>query len=90
MGLSINQKKTECMVISKSHVIPICNIFLDNIQIKQVNRFVYLGSLITSDGKCDEEIKRRIGMAKDAFNKMDKILKSHSKAEFFTATSYPC
>ena len=78
MGLSINPKKTECMVISKSHVIPVCNIFLDNIQIKQVNRFVYLGSLITSDGKCDEEIKRRIGMAKDAFNKMDKILKSHS------------
>jgi hypothetical protein len=61
------------MVISKSHVTPVCNIFLDNAQIKQVSRFVYLGSLITSDGKCDEEIKRRIGMAKDAFNKMNKI-----------------
>eukprot|EP00795_Rhopilema_esculentum_P000950 gene950-biopygen7395 len=33
------------------------------------------GSVITDDGKCDSEIKRRKGMAKDAFQKLGKILK---------------
>eukprot|EP00795_Rhopilema_esculentum_P010625 gene10625-biopygen13131 len=33
------------------------------------------GSVITDDAKCDSEIKRRIGMAKDAFQKLGKILK---------------
>ena len=43
-----------------------CNVNLDrvhNTKIKQVNWFSYLGSLITSDGKCDREMKRRIEMS---------------------------
>ena len=39
-----------------------------------VSCFNYLGSWITSDGRCDEDIKRRLGMAKDAFMKMKNIL----------------
>ncbi|XP_042870688.1 uncharacterized protein LOC122252328 [Penaeus japonicus] len=52
----------------------------DNLQelldkMQQVEKFNYLGSLITDDGKCDREIKKRTGMAKDAFQKLGKILK---------------
>ena len=37
------------------------------LSIKQVTRFNYLGFTITSDGRCDEEIKKRIALSKQAF-----------------------
>ena len=37
-----------------------------------VNSFVYLGSVFTSDGRCEKEIKGRIGIAKTAFTSMSK------------------
>ena len=45
--------------------------------IKQVQKFNYLGSVITSDGRCDTEIKKRIGMAKDTFQELEKVLRNH-------------
>ena len=48
---------------------------IDQIKIKQVNTFNYLGSLITDDGKCDSKIKKRIGMSKEAFQKLSTVLK---------------
>ena len=69
-GLSINCKKTECMVISKEKTAKKCKISIGDTIIKQVERFNYLGSMITADGKCDLEIRKRIGMAKDAFAKL--------------------
>ena len=35
---------------------------------------VYLGYMATEDGKYDQEIKRRIGIARTAFESMAKIL----------------
>ena len=75
-GLSINIKKTQCMVISKSKITPTCHIHINNETIKQVEKFKYLGSTITSDGRNDAEIKIRIGMAQDAFQKMEKVIKN--------------
>ena len=49
MGLELNAKKTECMVISKKGQIPTCNIRCKGENIKQSNQFKYLGFLITSD-----------------------------------------
>ena len=37
--------------------------------VEQVTKFKYLSSLIQSDGRCEGEIKARIGMAKDIFGK---------------------
>ena len=67
---------TQCMVISKSKITPTCHIHINNETIKQVEKFKYLGSTITSDGRNDAEIKIRIGMAKDAFQKMEKVIKN--------------
>ena len=75
-GLSISIKKTQCMVISKSKITPTCHIHINNETIKQVDKLKYLGSTITSDGRNDADIKTRIGMAKDAFQKMDKVIKN--------------
>ena len=48
------------------------------ILVKQNQQFQYLGSWVTSDGKSDKEIRHRIGMAKTAYRKMERILASHS------------
>ena len=62
------------MTISKKSVSPKCNLDIDGIKIKQVEKFEYLGSLVTSDAKSDQEIKRRIGIAKTAFKGMSNVL----------------
>ena len=75
IGLSINIKKTESMVISKRKIRPRCNLNIEGNNIKQVEKFNYLGRLITDDSKCDTLIRRRIGIAKETFHKMQSILK---------------
>ena len=75
-GLEINQKKSVAQVISKKKEIPKCPIKVDGAIIKQVDTFVYLGSFITSNGKSDKEILRRIRIAKTAFQSMASILTS--------------
>jgi len=56
------------MVISKKAVIPQCNIACKGERTRQVNTFKYLGCTITPDGKCDTEIKKRIGQSKATNN----------------------
>ena len=53
---------------------PACNIVMNGTVLKQVNKFNYLGSLITSDGRCINEIKRRMAQAKASFQNMKSIL----------------
>lgn len=73
-GLTINVEKTEILVISKKAQVPICNVRVNGEIVKQVRRCCYLGSSITEDGRCNEEIKRRICEAKKVFQKMRNIL----------------
>ena len=72
-GLYINCKKTECMVVCKRER-PRCRLKIGEFEIKQVGKYNYLGSIITEDGTCDTEIRRRIGIAKEAFQKLSDIL----------------
>ena len=66
-GLTINHKKTEYMVVSKRES-SVCALKIGDNTIKHdIQKFNYLGSLLTENGKCDEEIKKRIGMAKMLF-----------------------
>lgn len=50
--LSINCKKTKCMVISRSEPPPACTLTIRDTSIEQVDSFNYLGSIVTSDGRC--------------------------------------
>ena len=50
------------MVISKASKVK-CSITLNNMALEQVNRYKFLGSWITEDARCEEELKARIGMA---------------------------
>ena len=43
------------------------DILFDKSVLEQVSHYKYLGSWITEDGRCEEEIRTRIGIAKAAF-----------------------
>ena len=73
-GLRLNIKKTEVMVVSKQPNPPRCNITINNETLKQVEQFKYLGSILTQDSRCNQEIKTRIAIAKQAFSKMKNFL----------------
>ena len=43
---------------------------------REVDRFKYLASVLTRDGNCTREIKMRIVIAKEAFNRKTSLLTS--------------
>ena len=74
-GLEMNTKKTKTMVVRRdpndgSSV----NIKVDGVTLEQVESYQYLGQIITEDGRCEKEIRRRIGIAKTNFLKMKDVL----------------
>jgi len=75
-GMEINVKKTKTMVINKTGNVP-CSITVNNTALEQASQYKYLGSWITEDGKCEMDIKTRIGMAKDAFWKHTELLRGN-------------
>jgi hypothetical protein len=44
-------------------------VIYERAELKNVEYFYYLGSMITNDARCTCEVKSRIAMAKAAFNK---------------------
>ena len=66
-GMEMNVEKTKVMRISRQPF-PV-KITIDQKQLENVEYFKYLGSILTSDGRCTCVIKCRIAMAKAAFNK---------------------
>src|SRR6218665_2407444 len=67
------KKKKDMKVSRKGGEI---NITIDGEILEQVERFRYLhvGALIRNDGRCETEVKTRIGMAKNAFNQWKELL----------------
>ena len=77
-GMKMNAKKTKTMIISKKDKQTDVKITIDGVAIEQVHSFTYLGQLIKDNGRCEEEVLRRIGIAKSAFNSMSSTLTSRS------------
>jgi len=71
--MKVDIKKTKVMKVSRKGE-GVRNITIDGEILEQVERFRYLGALITSDGRCETEIKTRVGMAKNAFNQWKELL----------------
>ena len=82
-GLSLNTKKTFSMVTTSKSTVPVCELKIKDCQIKQVDKFCYLGSYITSNGRSKHDIVSRISQGKQTFIKLDNILTS-SKLTFRT------
>ena len=67
-------KKTKVMRISRQPS-PV-TIMIDQKQLESVECFKYLGSVLTSDGRCTCDIKSRIALARAAFNKKKALFPS--------------
>ena len=76
-GLLLNSAKSFTMVFSKSEVRHTCNITVHGNTLEQVDRFVYMESLFTSDGRCEQDVRQRIAIAKSAFTSL-KVLKNRN------------
>jgi len=68
-----NVKKTKVMCISHTgnHKL---KILVEGQRVEQVTQFKYLGSVISSDGYCEKDIRSRIVMGKQAFGNKKKLL----------------
>ena len=76
--MKMNAKKTKTMLFTNKQIKPKMEIKVDDANIEQVSSFVYLGHLMTEDGKNEHEIRRRIEIARSVFQKMCKTLTSQS------------
>ena len=75
-GLDMNVKKTKTMIFSRDPVGKKIDIKVDNETLQQVEKFIYVVTLILEEIKTDKEIERRKNIAKEKFSSMAKILKS--------------
>ena len=62
--MALNAKKTKVMEVSKTEVSHSMKIQTDGQKLEQVTVCKYLGSCVSQNGKCLEEVKRSIGKVK--------------------------
>ena len=71
VGLKLNIQKTKIMASG-----PITSWEVDGETVETVSDFIFLGSKITADGDCSNEIKRHLLLEKKVMTNLDSILKS--------------
>ena len=79
---------------------PITSWEIDGERVETVSDFIFGGSIITADGDCSLEIKRRLLLGKKVMTNLDSILKSRDitlptnvsvvKAMVFPVVMYGC
>ena len=70
VGLKLNIQKTKIMASC-----PITSWEIDGETVETVSHFIFLGSKITADGDCSQEIKRHLLLGRKAVTNLDSILK---------------
>ena len=70
VGLKLNIQKTKIMASG-----PITSWQINRETMETVTDFIFLGSKITADGDCSQEIKRRLLLGRKAMTNLDSILK---------------
>ena len=89
VGSKLNIQKTKIMAST-----PITSWQIDGETVKTVTDFIFLGSKITPDGDCSNEIKRHLLLERKAITNLDSILKSRditllTKVHLFKAMVFP-
>src|SRR5574341_1115653 len=95
VGLKLNIQKTKIMASC-----PITSWQIDGETVETVSDFIFLGSKITTDGDCSQEIKRRLLLGRKIMINLDSIFKSRDitlptkvrlvKAMVFPVVMYGC
>ena len=70
VGLKFNIQKTKIMASG-----PVTSWQIDGGTVKTVSDFIFWGSIITADGDCSHEIKRRLLLGRKVMTNLDSILK---------------
>ena len=68
VGLKLNIQKTKIMASG-----PITSWHIDGEIVETVADFIFLGSKITADGDCSDEIKRRLLLGRKVMTNLDSI-----------------
>ena len=71
VGLKLNIQKTRIMAYS-----PNTSWQIDGETMETVRDFIFWDSIITADGDCSHEVKRRLLLRRKAMTNLDSILKS--------------
>ena len=71
VGLKINIQKTEIVTFG-----PITSWQMDGETVETVAKFIFLGSKITADGNCSNEMKRYLLLGRKVMTNLDSILKN--------------
>ena len=71
VGLKLNIQKTKIM--ASSHI---TSWEIDGETVETVSDFIFLGSKITADGDCSQEIKRCLLLGRKVMTNLDSIFKS--------------
>ena len=69
-GTKMHWGKTKVMVVSRTE--EECKLSIEGEDINDVKKLKYLGSMISADGRCDEEIEQRVGAAAKVVGAMRK------------------
>ena len=95
VGLKLNIQKTNIMASG-----PITSWQIDGETVEMMTDFIFLGSKITADGYCSQEIKRHLLLGRKVVTILDSILKSRDitlptkvhlvKAMVFPVVMYGC
>ena len=88
VGLKLNIQKTKIMASGL-----ITSWEIDGETVEIVSDFIFLGSIITADGDCSHEIKRRLLLGRKAMTNLDTILKSRdlpTKIHLVKAMVFSC
>ena len=95
VGLKLNIQKTKIMASG-----PITSWEIDGQTVETVSDFIFLGSTITADGDCSNEIKRCLLLGRKVMTNLDSIFKSRDitlptkvrlvKAMVFPVVMYAC
>ena len=93
VGLKLNIQKTKIMASG-----PITSCEIDGETAETVSDFIFLGSKITADGDCSNEIKRHLLLGRKVRTNLNSILKSKGittkvrlvKAMVFPVVMYGC
>ena len=95
IGLKLNIQKTKITASG-----PITSWEIDGETVETVPDFIFLGSKITADGDCSQEIKRCLLLGRNTMTNLDSILKSRDitlptkvhlvKAMVFPLVMYGC
>ena len=78
IGLEVNSDKTKYMIASRQqNIVQNQNTVIENLSFENVEKFKYLGIMVTNTNNIREEIKRRINMGNACYYSLENILSSH-------------